>query len=278
MAEKDYEAIAKRKITSPSKMKRRRAILVFGRHKSGKTLFGLTAPKVLVLDPEHGTDPYVKRDPHVWHMAEWQDADEYYHFLKLGKHDYEWAFLDGLTRIHKMAMNFAKNQREERSVEQKPTKRTQSDYGVAGDLMLQLVLNLHSLGMGLIMSAQERMIQISDDGADEDEDSEGSTFRTAYLPQGIRGEINALVDVIGRLYVVKTTVRRKVGNEVVEKEVNQRRLWIGYHPNLDTGARSELEVPDFIKRPTVEGVVETINRAEAEVKKKTTADQKTEEL
>src|SRR3546814_20263616 len=72
--------------------------------------------------------------------------------------------------------------------------------------------------------------------------------------------INAMVDVIGRLYtgrVTKTVKLRSGGTK--DKEVVQRRLWLGVHPRYDTGYRSDYELPDFISDPTVPRLVELLN-------------------
>jgi len=55
--------------------------------------------------------------------------------------------------------------------------------------------------------------------------------------------VNSLVDVIGRIYVVRVEVKG------VEKA--QRRLWIGESVKYDTGYRSEYNLPDMLKNPTV---------------------------
>ena len=75
------------------------------------------------------------------------------------------------------------------------------------------------------------------------------------LPKGVRGAINGLVDVIGRLYVVQT--EDKEG-----KTVAQRRLWIGPSAKYDTGYRSDFVLPDVIKNPTVPKLVKLMAKGE----------------
>jgi hypothetical protein len=85
-----------------------------------------------------------------------------------------------------------------------------------------------------------------------------------YVPDlspGARSPLNRVVDLIGRIYVVRGdfTVKRRVkqGDKIVTKEVEtkiQRRLYVGPHEMYDTGYRSSFELPDFIKEPTVAAV------------------------
>jgi hypothetical protein len=71
------------------------------------------------------------------------------------------------------------------------------------------------------------------------------------LPKGVRGMVNSLVDVIGRIYVVK--VEDAQGNARA-----QRRLWLGESLKYDTGYRSDFALPDFMPAPTVPKLVRAI--------------------
>ena len=144
---KDYSELARKKITSPSKVAessggvRRPSILVYSRNKKGKTRFCLTAGKgkVLVVDPEHGTDRFLKADPHVWHLESWEEIDDIYKFLRSGDHSYEWVAFDGSTRIANMALRYVTKRAEETDLNRKPGQVTQRDYGNAGVPMAPLV-------------------------------------------------------------------------------------------------------------------------------------------
>ena len=257
MPEKNYAAIAARKIHKPSQIERSRKLLVYGRNKKGKTTFCTTAgiDHLLIVDPEHGTDTMVNKDPNVWPVEKWEDLDEVYKFLRTGKHDYKWVALDGLTRIHNMSLNFVMRKAEERDLDRQPGQVSQRDYGKAGEATKQLLINFHNMDIGLIITCQERMVGNFDD----DEDAEGAMF-VPDLPAGVRSIANAMVDVIGRLYVVKVKIRDPKTKKVVEK--NQRRLWIAPHNRYDTGFRSDFEMPEYIKNPTVPKVVNLMLKGE----------------
>lgn len=269
MAKKDYAAIAKAKISSPTKgSDRMPRFLVYGRNKKGKTRFCATAPDVLILDPEDGAVEEKKLDPDVWPITEWQDLEDAYGFLKSGgkspktEKPYQWVALDGMTRFLSMALNFVNSRDMERDLSRKPEDVDQRTYGRANKMVEGLLHNFHSLRhIGMVITAQERMIEISnmeDMGDDEDATPAGYMY-VPDLSKGSRAPLNQVVDVIGRIYVVrgdfthKKRVRNAEGKVVlrsVETKV-ERRLWIGPHEMYDTGGRSGFELPDFIKEPTI---------------------------
>lgn len=241
---KDYAAIARSKIYKPSQAKERKpSILVYGRNKKGKTRFCTTAPNVLILDPERGTDQYDRADPDVWPIQHWADLDEVYKYLRANDHPYEYVAFDGMTRFANMALRFVMEQAEEHDISRKPGMVQQRDYGRAGELMKGLMYNFHNLEPGIIYTAQER--QVEGEFGEEDEDAEESTIQyVPDLPKGVRSTVNALVDVIGRLYTVR--VENKEGKEVI-----RRRLWLAPSALYDTGYRSEYTMPEYLPNPTV---------------------------
>lgn len=252
---KDYSAIAAKKIQKPSQQKRKLKIHIYGGHKKGKTTFCMSAGigKVLILDPERGTDPFKKQDPDVWHVTEWPDVDEFYQFVRSGDHHYEWIAIDGITKLSAMALRYVMKVQEERNLDRQPGMVDRRDYGKAGELMRQMLTNFHNLPYGVIYTSHERMIE-ADFDAEDDEDAESSAAMfVPDLPKGVRGMVNTLVDVIGRIYVVN--IEGKDG-----KSRKQRRLWIGESVKYDTGYRSDFApLPDMVKVPTVPKLVRLIS-------------------
>jgi hypothetical protein len=123
--------------------------------------------------------------------------------------------------------------------------------------------NFHNLkSMGVILTAQERLIEVSqlDDTDDEDVTPVEYMF-VPDVPKGARSALNAIVDLTGRIYVVKgefsRTVRRD-GKKVTEEYTRQRRLWVGPEDRYETGYRSEHVLPDYIDNPTVARVVKAM--------------------
>jgi hypothetical protein len=274
-SEKDYASIAQKRMHRPADLNRRLNLLVYSRNKKGKTNFGVSAGigKTLVIDPERGTDPMKKANPHVWPVDAWADMDEVYNFARYvnecpfkgceygEKHPFEWIHVDGLTKMANYALKYVMKLAEERSMTRIPGMVQLKDYGKAGELMKDMLTNFHNLDQGAIFTAQERQVEAQDSEEDDDIEGEPSMY-VPDLPKGARGSANAIVDVIGRLYVVRVDKGDKV--------VSERRLWIGESVKYDTGYRSDFgPLPDMIRNPTIPKLVSLINTGNTGAKKKT---------
>lgn len=248
MATPDYVKIAASKITTAGKLSdtKKPRYLFYGRNKKGKTYLTATAPRVLILDPEYGTKELDPNQP-VWPIHDWKDMDEFFRYAKTTdcQKKFDWIGVDGMTRISNMALRFVMKSQEERDLDRIPNQVIQKDYGKAGELVKGALFNFHNLPYGIIYTAAERMEEVKDNQFDtEDDDLEEAQIRyVPDLPKGVRSSLNAIVDCIGRVYVVST--------EVKEEPVKQRRLWIAPTDSYDTGYRSRLELPNYLKNPTV---------------------------
>jgi len=240
MAKIDYEALAKKHISRPATTTRYPKFLVYGRNKKGKSTFALSGgiDKTLILDPEDGTDEMKSKNPHVWKINRWEDIDDAFNYLKYADHPYQWVAVDGLTRYANMALKYVMRLQEEKSLDRIPGMVQLKDYGKAGELMKDLLTRFHNLPMGVIFTAQERMSESFDSEEDEDSESSDAIF-IPDLPKGVRGYVNSIVDVIGRIYVVKN-----------DEDKYERRLWIGESLKYDTGYRSDFELPSYLASPT----------------------------
>jgi hypothetical protein len=269
VAAKNYGAIAKAKIASAGSGRMPR-YLVYGRNKKGKTRFCATAPDVLICDPEDGTIAETKLNPDVWHVTEWGDLDEVYNFLKGGGKSpktgkpYQWVALDGMTKMLSMAIDFVSRQQAERDLTRQPNQVDQRTYGQANRMIESMLHNFHSLrSIGIILTAQERVVEI-DNMEDMGDDEDATPVSYMYVPdltKGARAPLNQVVDLIGRIYVVRGdfTIKRRVrqGDKIVTKEVEskiERRLFVGPHEMYDTGFRSGFTLPDYLREPTVASV------------------------
>lgn len=255
-SEKNYEAIAAKRMIRPATTERHPRFLIYSRNKKGKTTFGISAGvgKTIVLDPEQGTSEMKSKNPHVWPIDTWSDIDEAYNYLRhvnkcpfngceFGKgHPFDWVVPDGLTKMNNMALKYVMKIQEERSMDRIPGMVQQRDYGKSGELMKDLLVNFHNLPMGVVFTAQERQVEAMD--SEEDEDYEdNSAWYVPDLPKGVRGSANAIVDVIGRLYVVR--------NDEVDPPRRERRLWLGESAKYDTGYRSDFVLPDYVRNPSI---------------------------
>lgn len=262
-ARRNYAEIAAKAMYRPADeegphTERKPKILVYARNKKGKSTLASTAPNVLILDPEWGVSKMKKRNPHVLPVKQWSDMDDYIKFLrgdpdcpicpKGEKHKFEWVAVDGMTKLSNMSLKHVMKMQEERDLDRIPGMVQQRDYGKSGELMKDMMSTLNNLDLGVIYTAQERQ-DAPFTGDDDDEDAEEQTVSyVADLPKGVRGALTSLVDVIGRLYVIKAEDREG-------KVVPQRRLWVGPSLQYDTGYRSDFVLPDAVKLPTVPKLV-----------------------
>jgi hypothetical protein len=244
MAAKDYDKIAAERITRPADNKRYPRFLIYSRNKKGKSTFGISAgvENTLVLDPERGTDEMKSKNPQVWHIERWEDIDDAYNFLRYSKHDYKWVNVDGITKLANMSLKYVMKLQEEKSLDRIPGMVQQRDYGKSGELMKDMLTKFHNLPMGIVFTAQERQDEAFDDDEDEDAESSAAAY-VADLPKGVRGYVYSIVDVIGRLYVIKVDGKA------------ERRLWIGESIKYDTGYRSDFPLPDYLRAPTIPRLV-----------------------
>jgi hypothetical protein len=235
---------------------------------------------VLIADPEDGTIAETRLDPDVWPVSEWADLDDIYQAVKGGVTSpktgkpYQWIALDGMTRMLSMAIDFVSKQQAERDLTRQPGQTDQRTYGQANRMIESMLHNFHSLrNIGLIFTAQERVVEIEnmEDLGDDDDATPASFMYVPDLTKGARAPLNQVVDVIGRIYVVRGQFdvkrRVKVGEKVVIKtsQVNtQRRLWIGPHEMYDTGARTGFTLPDFIREPSVAAVNRALREGKTE--------------
>lgn len=214
---------------------------------------------MLLLDPEAGTDEETKLDPDVWPIYQWEDMADVLGFLKTNpvspvtKRPYRWVAVDGLTRITNMSLRWVMRQAEERDLSRQPGQVGKQDYGKSGQMVQAMLHEFHALPQSIIYTAQERMITLDGETGDEaDDDAENvATIYVPDLPKGARGAVNAIVSVIGRLYVVNAMQRVRVNGTIEEREMPQRRLWIGPHVSYDTGYRSKHTLPDYVPNPTI---------------------------
>lgn len=267
--EKDYAALAKKKMVRPAEVKRMPRFLIYSRNKKGKTTFCLSVgvDNVLILDPEQGTAEMKEKNPHVWPINKWEDVDDAYEFLRHVNmcticekpHPFQWAAVDGLTKMANMSLKYVMKVEEEKSLTRTPGMVQNRDYGKSGELMKDLLIKFHNLPLGVIFTAQERQVEAFDSEEDDDYEEIPSAY-VPDLPKGVRGAANSIVDVIGRLYVVKT--------EEGDPPVKERRLWVGESARYDTGYRSDFVLPDYLRAPTIPKLVRLMRTGNTQPKKK----------
>lgn len=258
VAQHDYTKIAKNKIVDPGGDWRR--WLIYGRYKTGKTHFLTTAPNMLILDPENGTEEVPLGKAKVWHISQWEDIAEFQDALRSGAvvhpatgDPFDWLGVDNMSRLGNMALRYVMKMGELRDLDRIPGMVEKRDYGKAGELLKGLLFNLHSMPLNIIYTAGDRM---DTGGGWNDEDDDAEQIEARYvpdLPKGARASLNQIVSGIGRIYTVK------IDSTKTDKKIVQRRLWINLTDRYDTGFRSQHLLPDYLRRPTVSRLESLVN-------------------
>lgn len=263
--QKDYLAIARKNVIRPAEVESLPKILVYGRNKKGKTTFSLSGgiERTLMVDCERGSETMKSKNPYVWPVSRWEDIDDCYWALRTGElspktltgkgsdEPFRWVSLDTTTKLNNMALRYIMKKAEEADLDRRPGMVDRRDYNKSGELMKDMINNFYSLPMGVVFTAQERMMSMDSGDSDEDEET---TFFVPDLPAGVRGTLNSVVDCIARIYVVR--IETKKGLRA------QRRLQIGVHERYDTGYRSDYLLPDVIKNPTLPKLVSLMHTGE----------------
>jgi hypothetical protein len=226
--------------------------LGYGLNGAGKTRWGATAPKCLLIDiDERGTRsvanyPGVK----VFHAVSWADVTFAYWFLRDGNHDFESVCIDNLTTMQNLCLKFVLKENADRDPNKDPTVPVQRDWGKLAQLMRPVILNYRNLDMHVVFLAQERVIEIKD----EDDGGVLSSQHVPDLTPGSRGTVMGAVGFIGRIYQREVTVKVK-GKEVTRVEP---RMLLGHHESYITKDRTG-SLGRILRNPTVPKIIEANN-------------------
>jgi len=257
------------KITRPAQQNHPPRFLFYGPRKQGRTALTASAGqgKVLILDPEWGTAwmKSAKSNPHVWHIEEWSEIEEFLQYVRSGKHEYTWIGIDNLTRLLKLALYFVIKRPPDSSLDRVIQPISLPRRGQANDLVITMINRLRRLPLGLIYTAGERILtnkqevegekSINNHSVNGDEEDIpvvdiGTDIR--YVPDltdEVRRFIVGDVDLIGRLYATRD-----------EEGELERRLWVAPHDAYDTGYRSLYRLPEYISRPSIPRIVTLLEK------------------
>lgn len=227
-------------------------VLVYGMNGKGKTWFGATAPKPLIVDcNERGTLSVRHfKDVKKFKVETWTDIDLAYWWLHKGDHDRQSVVIDTVSSLQHLCMKFVLGDEASRDPTKDPMMPSKREYGKVAELMRTVITNFRNLDMHVVFLAQERR------GFIEDDEEAPEVFPD--VSPSIRTSLTAGVDIIGRVYV-KDVVQRKEGEKGVKKvAVPEYRLWIGPSERYVTKDRSNAGLPRVLRDPTVTGIIEKI--------------------
>lgn len=121
---------------------------------------------------------------------------------------------------------------------------TLQSRGVVNNGFATLLRSLKSEGKDIIVLAQERMVQPTEDWVSDDDEEDIMASVTVDLPQGASKTLVTLSDCIGRLYMANVNDRYV------------RRLWLTPTPNIVAGARSSKYTgrPPYLTKPSIDRI------------------------
>ncbi len=176
----------------PASKVRKLKLLLFGPAKVGKTTLSATAPKALFLDTEGGTMSVRDSGADVLPIATWADMDTAVKELTMGGHGYESVILDSVTMLQEVAgekVGLMNNILD-------PKADARQAYGAIGAMIRHKILQLNTLPMNVIFTAQLRERDAVDLEA-------GQYPLTPDVTPAILKVLMPIPDVIGRLAIVR---------------------------------------------------------------------------
>ena len=216
--------------------------VIQGPNKKGKTTFGTSGPKTILLDVnERGTKSVSHREVDVFPADNWADVNFFFWYLRAGNHKYEILCVDTVTQMQHVCMKQVLKEGADRDPYRDPKTPAQRDWLKMAELMKPMILNFRNLPMHVVFLVQER--EVTDD----------DTSETRFVPDvspGVRGTLQASVDVHGRVFTAQ--VRKGVKGK--ERKVWEHYMLVGDHDKYPTGNR--LDLPVVIKNPTMEQFIE----------------------
>jgi len=241
----------KKRSAKPDKIKRAKSkiapasdfdylkLLVYGQNGKGKTRFGASAPKVLLIDCNEKGSLSIRHYPtQVFKVELWTDIDLAYWLLHSGQHDFDTVVLDTITSLAQLCMKFVLGDESSRDPTKDPNMPSKREWGKVGELMRTVILNFRNLPMNVVFLAQERR------GFTDDDDEDAPEVFPEVSPS-VRTTLTSSVDIIGRVFI-KEVVTKKGGKKVAEPSY---RMLIGPSERYVTKDRSASGLPKIIPLP-----------------------------
>jgi hypothetical protein len=213
-------------------------MLVYGQNGKGKTRFGASGPRdVLLVDCNERGSLSIRKFPgvEVFKAEVWTDIDLAFWHLHSGNHNYQTVVLDTVTAAAQLCMRFVLGDESSRDPTKDPDMPGKREWGKVGELMKTLILNFRNLDMHVIFLAQERR------GFTEDEDEAPEIFPD--VSPSVRTTLTASVDIIGHVFTKEVV---KKGEKGKGETVASYRMLIGPSERYITKDRSESGLPPLI--------------------------------
>lgn len=225
------------------------SMLVYGRSGTGKTAFGSTFPKpMLLLDVrDRGTDTIANIEGIDYMSVEsWDDLEQVYWYLQRGASKYKSVVIDQISQLQDVAMSKVR-QDEGLTEHDVISKRA---WGQISGLLKTWLFNyrdLTDLGLHVLFIAHER--------TNDAEETDGEMINPnvgARLMPSVASAVNGAVNVIGC-----TFIREVYDEEDLNKKEIQYCMRIGPHALYTTKIRQPVgaKTPDVLVNPTFDKIM-----------------------
>jgi hypothetical protein len=236
--------------------------LIYGKANTGKTAFGSTWPKpLLLLDIQEKGIRTIKDVPGIDRILidDWKTIEKTFWWLKDKKRKYATIMLDQVTQMQDLGITEARGEYNKDDDE----LVTKQMWGRISGMMKTIFLNyrnLRDMKYNVLFLAHERYIG----GEDEAEDNQIDPSIGARLMPSVTSFADGAVDIIGNTFIRETFE----GQNKKHRKV-QYCMRIGPHAYYRTKIRlpinAEIAVPNIIVNPTYEKVMR-ISRGEVSSK------------
>lgn len=181
-----------KKATADSPLK----AVFYGPPGSGKTSLLSTAPKMLLVDFDHGDRTLVGTEVDVFRPETWAEVLDVFYTFASGKHQWESLGLDTVSMMQELA---ARN--TDLLDDFTRGKDPRHSYGKIAALMRDMLWRLAQLPVHVLMTAH---LRIKDGQEDKNDPEEGTFDLIPDVTPSILKTLSAVPDVIGRTFVRNT--------------------------------------------------------------------------
>lgn len=235
-------------------------MLAYGKSGTGKTVFGGSWPKpLLLLDiREKGTESISDVDGiDLLRVEHWDDIEAVYHDVLWGKKKYKSVVIDQLTAMQALGMDKLRTDKG-----MKPSEPfSQRGWGQLSGMMQTWILNYRELfneGYNILFNAHERLRDPQEEDDERIAPSIGSN-----LMQSVSGFVNGAVSVIGNTFIREHYDKKEKTTEI------QYCMRIGPHAYYAAKIRRPVSagpVPGVLVNPTYDKIVK-LTRGESVTRK-----------
>lgn len=223
-------------------------MLAYGKSGTGKTVFGSTWPKpLLLLDiREKGVESISDvKGIDLLEVERWDDFDEIYWDVLKGKHKYKSIMVDQLTAAQALGMSFLREKKGMKPME----PFSQRAWGQLSGMMQEMIYNYRELyndGYNILFNAHERLREPQEEDDDRIAPAVGSN-----LMQSVASFANGAVSVIGNTFIREYYDKKEKTTEI------QYCMRIGPHAYYAAKIRRPVSagpVPGVIVNPTFDKI------------------------